>query len=154
MATLKTSTLKQIEKRLSDLPHKLSAPGFRDGWIKSIRLALGMSARQLAERIGVTQSQIVKLEKSEVNGGITLRSLDRIAEGLDCELVYYMKPKSGSLKRTIESRAQMKAAKLLNLVWVHMALESQGIDSETKNEALTEETNKIVRKMPRDLWDD
>ena len=67
-----------------------------------IRQALGMSARTLGNRIGVSQSQVSKLGNSELDKAITLRSLERVAEGLNCELVYFLVPKDGNLDMTLE----------------------------------------------------
>ncbi|MEE9193027.1 MAG: helix-turn-helix domain-containing protein, partial [Thermodesulfobacteriota bacterium] len=57
------------------------------GWTKAIRTSLGMSGRQLANRIGVTKQSISRIEQDEVAGAITLKTLRKVAEGLDCVLV-------------------------------------------------------------------
>jgi DNA-binding MarR family transcriptional regulator len=38
----------------------------RAGWIRTLREALGMTATQLARRMGVAQPTVTKLEQSEV----------------------------------------------------------------------------------------
>ena len=43
------------------------------GWIKAIRESLGMTASQLAMRMGVSQSTLSDMEKAEERGGPTLR---------------------------------------------------------------------------------
>ena len=45
------------------------------GWVKAIRESLGMSAEQLAARIGVTKPRVYEIEKAEISGSITLNSL-------------------------------------------------------------------------------
>ena len=55
----------------------LAAP--RTGWIRAIREALGMSATQLARRMGVAQPTLTKLEQSEAADRIQLDSLRRVA---------------------------------------------------------------------------
>lgn len=75
------------------------------GWIKAIREALGMSTAQLAQRMGVRQPSIVGLERSEAEGRIELASLRRVAEALDCTLVYALVPNT-PLATTVRERAR------------------------------------------------
>ena len=55
------------------------------------RIAQGLSQRELAERVGTTQSAIARLER----GGRPPRidTLLNIADALDCELVVDLKPR-------------------------------------------------------------
>ena len=55
------------------------------------RTQLGLSQRQLAERVGTTQSAIARLER----GGRPPRidTLLRIADALDCDLTVELKPR-------------------------------------------------------------
>jgi predicted DNA-binding mobile mystery protein A len=64
------------------------------GFIRAIRTALGMSGRELGERMGVSQSTVTDLEASEVRGTIQLDSLHRAADALDCDLVYFLIPRT------------------------------------------------------------
>lgn len=52
--------------------------------IRALREARGLSQRQLAERVGTTQSAIARLEGGNVSP--SLPTLDKIAEALDAEL--------------------------------------------------------------------
>lgn len=63
------------------------------GWIRAIREALGMSLRQMASRLGTSAPGARKLEESEANGTISLKSLRRAAEALDCIIIYALVPK-------------------------------------------------------------
>ena len=51
-----------------------------------------MSTRQLAERVGVDQSNITRLEEREPSGHITLERLARVAKAMNCRLVYAIVP--------------------------------------------------------------
>src|SRR4026207_621531 len=62
------------------------------GWVRSVRLALGMSAAQLARRVGVSRATIATLERSEARGRITLASLEKLARGLGCRVAYALIP--------------------------------------------------------------
>jgi transcriptional regulator with XRE-family HTH domain len=66
------------------------------GWLKSIRQAVGMPVDEMARRLGVCRWEIHRLEASEKNSRIMLATLSRAAQALDCELVYALAPKKGT----------------------------------------------------------
>jgi predicted DNA-binding mobile mystery protein A len=78
------------------------------GWIRAIRNSLGMSGTELATRMGVGQSTVSGLERSEVQGTIRLDTLRRVADALDCDLVYYLSPRT-TLERAVRDQARRKA---------------------------------------------
>jgi predicted DNA-binding mobile mystery protein A len=131
---------------------KKTKPPFK-GWIRSIREALSMSGRQLAERIHVQAPRITEMEKAELEGALTLRSLRKAAEALDCELVYALVPKT-SLEETLQRQAHLKAARLLDRVSHTMLLEEQSVSREEAEKMLAEKSDDLFRNPPRDLWND
>ena len=86
----------------------LAAP--RTGWIRAIREALGMSATQLARRMGVAQPTLTKLEQSEAADRIQLDSLRRVAAALDCDVVYALVPRR-PLQEMVEARRVLVAGR-------------------------------------------
>ncbi len=78
------------------------------GWIRAIRDALGMSSRQLATRMGQSQPAVSQLEHSEVDDRITLATLRRAADALECDLVYALVPRT-TLDDTVRRRARSLA---------------------------------------------
>jgi len=122
------------------------------GWTKAIRTSLGMSGRQLANRIGVTKQSISRIEQDEVAGAITLKTLRKVAEGLDCVLVYGFVPRT-SLGNMVKERSEKVARDRLNRVNQTMTLERQEIKSETIEKIIEEDIKKMVEQMPRNLWD-
>ena len=120
------------------------------GWIKAIREALGMTAEQLAKRLGVKQPSIVALEQSEAKGTIELATLRRVAEALDCTLVYALVPNK-PLEQTVRERARLFARRRLEPIAHSMALEDQKVqrkDTEALIDEILRETN------PRRFWDE
>ena len=105
------------------------------GWVRAIRDALGMTAAQLGDRIGVTQSTIQRLETSEAAETIQLNSLRRLAEGLNCELVYALIPRD-TLTATSDAAARAAARRELARVSHSMALEDQAVDDQAEDERL------------------
>lgn len=94
------------------------------GWINTIRRALGMSARQLAERIDASAQSIEAFERREVTGSITIARLRAVAEALDCRLVVAMVPNE-TLERTVRRQAERKVAEHRDRVVHTMRLEAQ-----------------------------
>src|ERR1700727_1657557 len=84
-------------------PKRLATPV--KGWIKGIREALGMSTAQLAARLKIKQPSLVTLEQSEAKGSIELATLRRVAEALDCTLVYALVPNK-PLETMVRGRAR------------------------------------------------
>ena len=123
------------------------------GWIQSVRLGLGMSLRQLAERMGSSISTINNFEKREQTEAITLASLKKTAAAMDMELVYYFKPKKGSIENTIVEQARMKAMEILKQSNQTMKLEDQATSKKSQLKELERLTKDLSNEMPADLWD-
>ena len=111
-----------------------------------------MSLRQLAERMGLTTASAAGLEDREVSSSITLRSLSRAAEALNCRLVYALVPNE-SLEAVVRRQAELAADRILSRVDATMALEDQSADSETRSQQREDLVDELVRTTPRDLWD-
>ena len=54
-----------------------------EGWIATARKALGMSAAQLARRLGVTRARISQAEQAELSGSVTLKTMQATAKAMD-----------------------------------------------------------------------
>ena len=121
-----------------------------NGWIRSIRKSLGMSVRQLAERIGVSQQSISKLEESELDDAITLRTLRRAAEALDCKLVYAIVPNQGKLEDIIKKQAHKKAKEIVEPVNHSMLLENQMVGD--VKEKIVEIAKELANDLNSKLW--
>jgi len=74
----------------------------RCGWAKTVRLALGMSSKALGDRLGMTAQGVRKLEQAEAEGSIAFKTLARLAEGLDCEVVYVLVPRTSLLEQVLQ----------------------------------------------------
>ena len=119
------------------------------GWIKAIREALGMSTAQLAKRLRIKQPSVIALEKSEAKGTIELATLRRVAEALDCTLVYALVPKK-PLESVVRGRARSLVRRRLEAVEHSMLLENQKVRRKNPEAGLDE----FVRETnPRLFWD-
>jgi predicted DNA-binding mobile mystery protein A len=83
------------------------------GWLRTVRRVVGIPAMEAARRIGVDVDEIFRKERAEARGVIGLQSLRQAAEALDCELVYGLVPKEGTLTARaagIEARHEQRQA--------------------------------------------
>lgn len=139
----------RLDERLLTIRRQADLQPPPKGWVRAIRDALGMSGAQLGRRVAVSAQTIDALEKSEVAGTLQLKNLRRLAEAMDCALVYALVPKT-SLARTVNERAREIAIHDLSRVAHTMRLEAQETgdqDMEARISAYIEESVNT-----RDLW--
>ena len=148
-ARLAAHARSHLDERFKELKSVTSySPPVR-GWIKGIREAIGMTTAQLAKRLDVKQPSVVAMEQSEAKGTIELATLRRVAEALDCTLVYALVPNK-PLEAIVRARARVFAHKRRGPVEHSMLLEDQevkGKDAEARLDEIVRETN------PRVFWD-
>ena len=125
----------------------LSRP--RGGWINSIRTALGMSTADLAVRLGVTPSTVNRLEKSEARGTVNLESLSKVADVLNCDLVYALVPRV-DLEELVRKQALEVAARRLKTTQATMALEQQAVQLEVLHKLIEQKARELAES--RTLW--
>ena len=143
----------QLDKRFNKMKPFAQVARPSRGWIRAIREALGMTTGQLAKRLGVQQPRIIVLERGEVDGNITVKSLERAAEALGCRLVYALIPEK-PLADTIRKRASLIAKRQLSSIEPTMRLEAQGVTDKAQH---TEAHQRLVEKLlrrPARLWDE
>jgi predicted DNA-binding mobile mystery protein A len=136
--------LKQLDRALEPYRAAREVPRPSKGWMRSIRQALGVSSGELARRLGTSRQLPLQLEKGEAEDRITLKSLRAAANALDCDLVYALVPRAGSMQELIESRARTEAKNRVVGVEHSMALENQAVGR--IDEAVEAETRRLVRK--------
>jgi transcriptional regulator with XRE-family HTH domain len=64
------------------------------GWLRAIRRAQLYTLVQIAKRLGISEAAYAKLEKSELEKKITMKRLQEAAAALQCEVVYFLRPKN------------------------------------------------------------
>ncbi len=142
----------QLDRSLAELANLPDPPP--RGWIRAVRTALGMSMRQMAERMGAASSTTVaQSEASEASGGISLRTLRAAADALECDVVYALVPRRGSLSASIRSQAMRIATEAVGHADTHMVLEAQGVVVERRAELIAEIADELERGSLRKLWD-
>jgi predicted DNA-binding mobile mystery protein A len=143
--------LHQINSALTKLRESPAPIRPSAGWVKTIRKSLGMSASALARKLGITPSSIAKLEKAEADEKITLASLRKLANALDCELQYTLVPRK-SLEEILGDRAMTVAKERLRPISHSMSLENQSVDKSASDKQLELLTKEILDGPRRNLW--
>jgi predicted DNA-binding mobile mystery protein A len=108
--------LKQLDRGLESFRAAQSVPRPQKGWIRAVREAAGVSAGELGRILGVSRQLPLQFEKAEAEDSITLRSLRNVANALDCDLVYALTPRAGSMQELIEKRVGGQARKSVKRV--------------------------------------
>ena len=98
------------------------------GWLRAVREAIGLKQETVAQKIGVTRPSYADLESSEARASISLSSLARAAEAMECELVYFIIPRDLVAKTFGELALRHDPAmKHLHASEHSMALEGQAV---------------------------
>ena len=147
----KTLIRKQLDSSLLRFVPLRDATPPPKGWVRAIRDALAMTARQLAGRLGIAQQAVARIEKDEQSGSVTIKTMRRIGEGLDCVFVCGFVPRS-SLEATLRRQAERLAARRLARASQTMTLEDQALGPKENERVLAEMVDDLVRTPPADLW--
>ncbi|MBO4858667.1 MAG: mobile mystery protein A [Treponema sp.] len=139
--------IRALDKKTSELKsaNNIIPHGF--GWINTVREAIGMTAIQLAKRLGVSQPRITKMETNEEN--LKLSTMKKTAEAMNCEFVYYFKPKT-TFQNLVEEQSQKKAAEILKSVNINMALEDQEISAD---ENIKDFATDLINSKIKQIWE-
>lgn len=149
----KTLSLKQLDRTLAPFYQAGSSLAARSGWILGVRKALGMTLAQLGTRLGIDPAGVSRYQDGEERGAVTLDTLRRTADALECDLVYAFVPRSGSFEQMVRDRARVVAERELAHVERTMALEDQAVDRETSAWQLDRLTGRLADELPSRLWD-
>jgi len=123
------------------------------GWIKALRMALGISAQQLGKKLSMTRQGVHDLEQREKTGSITLRTLKETAKAMDMQVVYGFIPNDGSLTKLIERKAMKLATEIVLRTSNTMKLEDQENTNTRIKKAIQEKATDFKNELPKILWD-
>ncbi len=84
-------------------------------WISKARNALFLSTGGMAEKLGIARQSYSEIEKNEKRGAIKLMTMLEVAEVLDCELIYALRPK--------------KSRRFSEIIWDKLVNESDIVSS-------------------------
>lgn len=130
--------------RIAPRMDEINAP--EEGWLKTIRAALGMSGSHVAKRINVTRAAIYQAERNEREGAITLRQMEKLADAMGAKFVYAVVP-DGSVNEVLERQAVYKAT-------LQMGSETASLPPIKLREKIKSLASEILRERPIDFWDE
>jgi len=139
--------IRLLDKRFAGIDNELLKKP-PQGWLKTIREALGMTSTQLARRMELSQPRVIQMEKNEKN--LKISTLERAAAALGCRLVYAIVPDE-PIEQILQKRAREKASALIKKVNVNMALENQQVEAEQQIDELVSD---LLGGSLSELWED
>lgn len=145
--------LEQLDRKLRGFNTAAQVTPPPTGWLKAVRVSLGMSLQQLADKLSITKQSVQEIETREKEGNITLKTLKDTASALDMQLVYGFVPKDGTLDDLIERKAKELAIRIVSRTSNTMKLEDQENSKQRIKKAIEERTAIIKNEMPKMLWD-
>ena len=156
-AKYKQIAREQYSKQINQAAGFASISQPKEGWIRAVRSALAMSGAALSKRLGGHRTTAAYLERSELDGSITLKKMQQAAEAMHCRFVYAIVPKGGvddSIESIIDQQATKIARAIVEDASVHMMLEAQQLDKAENEKEVERLKKQLIIDMPRDFWAD
>jgi predicted DNA-binding mobile mystery protein A len=147
--SLRKLTARQIDKQVRPFKNFI---GPSIGWIRTIRKALGINTRQLGEKTGVSSERIVRIEADELENKLTMATLQKMAEAMNCRFVYAFVP-NDNLDKIIQKAAQDKAKTQMSRISHSMTIEDQKTGVKELNEQIDILTEEYLNKNIKKIWD-
>lgn len=123
-----------------------------NGWIRFVRQSIGMSLRQLGERMGIKPQSVSDIELREAEGKVTLSTLREAAEALDMRVVYAFVPKRGTMNEMVRRQARKLAEDAVARTSISMSLEEQSVPREELLREVDYLVEELMRKNTRTFW--
>ena len=147
MTSPRRTARRRLDQRLVGLDLGQRPPR---GWVRAIREALGMTTAELGQRMGLTQSRVSQIERSEELGSIRLDTLERAAQALNCQVRYVFVPNE-PLEEMVQRQARLRAQAEVDAVTHTMALEDQAPEPGVLDSLVQEMAERFVDE--RHLWE-
>lgn len=152
--SVKTIVSSQYREKVNQAASRLQDMALPpEGWLCTARNALGMSAAALSRRLGKTRALVSNTEKAELEGGVTLKTMQSMAEAMNCRFVYAIVP-NDSVDAILKARAHEKARKLVEAGSKHMALEQQSLSQQQIAFEIERLAAEMLKDIPADFWND
>ncbi|MDQ3234829.1 MAG: helix-turn-helix domain-containing protein [Pseudobdellovibrionaceae bacterium] len=148
MSASHSLSIQQAERRFKELRRVLPHMKVKGGWIAYVRHTIGMTFANLAKVTDLSISTVQQMEKREAKGQVTLQTLEKIAQAMNCELMYAFVPKQ-PINEYLKDKAHEKATQLIKQADIHMLLEDQRVE-----EPLKDRVARLAEELfdRRDVW--
>lgn len=149
MSKLKTLKLKQLSEAVKEgRPVPIEKIGER---LRDIRSALGMTQKQLAKKIKISQPLLSRIEES--TGSCTLKTIARVASALECGFLGVLISKE-RMEAMIERQARKKAQALVKRTFANMAMEEQSPGNKAYEYQLKKLAEELAANPGPELWEE
>jgi predicted DNA-binding mobile mystery protein A len=151
----KRRTFSDLELRALDAAIAQPLAGVRphQGWLRTVREALGMTRAQLAQRAGLSPQTIATLERNEARGAVTLASLEKLASAMGAKLHYVVAPAGfETFEALLRHRAEALAAERMERVSHTMALEDQAVGARHREQQTKRLVDSLLAGNRSALW--
>ncbi len=118
------------------------------GWISTVRQALGMSAEYVAKRKGVSRNAVYQAERSELDGGVSLKQMHQLAAAMGGRFVYAIVP-DARIEELLYAQAVRKAKSLLLL-----EEDQETWSSDERHDWVEDKAAELLHDFPPDFWAD
>lgn len=116
------------------------------GWIATLRYALGMSADQVASRKGVSRNAVYQAERSELDGAVSLKQMESLAEAMGGRFVYAIVPNAPI--DVLKHQQAIANAKVLALAEPNFA----NMSPEEQQDWIDDTVAEQLQNVPADFW--
>ncbi len=118
------------------------------GWIASVRHALCMSAEQVAKRKGVSRNAVYQAERSELDGGVSLKQMQNLAAAMGGRFVYAIVP-DARIEDILYRQAMRKAACL-----ILEERDSRSWSKDDRQDWIEDKAAELLHDFPADFWEE
>ncbi len=119
--------------------------------IKDIREALGITQRQLANKLKVKQPAISQIEENIESS--SLKTVAKVLRALECELAIGI-VSNVSLEDLVKKQAERVAKKMLDRTYSNMALEKQALTKKGYKYDYKELVEDLLENPGPELWEE
>ncbi len=119
--------------------------------IKDIRESLGMTQRQMSERLKINQSVISRIESNAQS--CSLKTILKIVMLLECDFKGAI-ISNIPLEKIISEQAKKVAEKILKRTYANMAMEKQSPGKESHKYQLEELIKELIANPSSKLWEE
>ena len=117
------------------------------GWVSTVRQALGMSAEQVAKRKGVSRNAVYQAERSELEGGVSIKQMENLAAAMGGRFVYAIVP-DARIDDLLYRQALKKAKQL-----IEHETGSAAWPMDDRQDWIEDKAAELLHDFPPDFWD-
>ena len=152
MRNQKKIVIEQLDRKLKPFYEIKNIAIPERGWVYTIRTALNMTLQQLGHKLKISIQGVKDIEKRELSGSISIKSLKEVAKALDMQFVYGFVSNHHSIDKFIALKARELAEKMV-LKNSIAADENKELSEEEMLQDIEDFARKIKREIPKSLWD-